>query len=375
MNILWFGSIIDSSKLSLYPQQSPASNLWQIQQITGLSKLDNTITVFSHIPRQTYPYSHLISSDTYKHTPIFNKNIAIKQKSYLNIKHIKDINIAISYIYSLIKDLKEHDIAVFYNNSPHHRLVAKFIKSVSNIKCIEIIADDKDSPVFDGHIYLSWWYYTNSIHKNKFFFDQPMINYEEKSTLSFKKYEKHKNITYSGTLSKWGGITEFSNQFIKLTNEHEELKFFILQITGHGTPDQQLLKLVNHPNIKFHGFVDEDKLENILQESDFFVNPRPLLDDNKRNFPSKITTYLKYKKPILSTKTAGLSPKYNDILFFFDPESDESLKFMLYELRQMSSIDMEILASKLNNFIKENSTNILIPELNSFLEKQLSLSK
>ncbi len=369
MNILWFGPIMKPGKVSENNQQSPASNVWEIQQINALSDLNNNIKVYSYIPLRSYPHGNLYSFASKEYNPDMHENVTVNQMMYINVKYIREFILALVMIFSIIikRDYKTNKVALFYNSSLPHRIVSRFLRTFTKIKCIEIIADDKHSESFDAHVYLSFGYYSSSLYDKKYFFDQPafpLVNIANKHEIVSHK----KNITYAGALSKYGGITEFAKSFISICETTKELSDLELTIVGHGTPDPLLINMSKHKNINFYGFVSVDKLQEILLSSDFFVNPRPILDENQRNFPSKIITYLKYGKPILSSETEGLSPKYREILYFFDPDSNESIKSSLLYFTSLSKDDLEKYRQKIVSFTEENNTNKMIKSFNVFLE-------
>ena len=371
MNILWFGPVIKTDKVSVNNQQSPASNLWQMQQINALADLVNKIKVYSYIPLRSYPYGKLFSPVGKEYNPEMQENVCLNQIMYINIKYIREYTLAFKMIFSIIlkKDYKENQIALFYNSSLHHRIISRFLRIFTNIKCIEIIADNYDSRSFDAHVYLSFGYYSSSIYDKKYFFDQPAFPMIDQ--VYDNKILDKKNITYAGALSKYGGITEFAKLFISICETTKELSELELTIVGHGTPDPLLIEMSNHKNINFYGFVSVEKLEEVLLLSDFFVNPRPMLDENKRNFPSKIITYLQYGKPVISSETEGLSPKYREILYFFDPDSNGSIESSLLDLISLKKDDLEIYRQKIISFTKMNNTQKMIKDFNKFLESMV----
>ena len=64
-----------------------------------------------------------------------------------------------------------------------------------------------------------------------------------------------------------------------------------------------------------------------------------LVEDNKRNFPSKILRYVSFGLPILSSKCYGIEPKLKNALVYFDDENLSDLSHKLdYISKNYSSI-------------------------------------
>ena len=67
--------------------------------------------------------------------------------------------------------------------------------------------------------------------------------------------------------------------------------------------------------IKFLGLLSTNQLINTYKKADIFLNPRPVsMTSNDISFPSKLFDYLWWNKPIISTCTKSLDPKYREIL-------------------------------------------------------------
>jgi len=62
-----------------------------------------------------------------------------------------------------------------------------------------------------------------------------------------------------------------------------------------------------------------------------YVNPRSLAEESVQNtFPSKILEYLRYGKPILSTKTSGIGSKYDNFYFIIKPKIYNHYKILCF---------------------------------------------
>ena len=118
-------------------------------------------------------------------------------------------------------------------------------------------------------------------------------------------------------------------------------------ICGRGEDTELVSAIEADSRIKFFGYLDDYALEVEAWKADVFVNPRPTnFGPNLLNFPSKILFYLSFGKPIISTKSAGLSPDYHSVLTIIkDTELSETLErfsnYSAMELNQLGEISKD----------------------------------
>ena len=144
-----------------------------------------------------------------------------------------------------------------------------------------------------------------------------------------------KIILFTGNISKLTGIIDFALLFNEISNSN-----FELHIYGKGY--DEILKNLSEKNssIKIFGFVNDEVLENAMRSAWIYVNPRSISEETLQNtFPSKILEYLRYGKPILSTKSSGIGNKYDSFLFYYNSEDfkikdfkNNSWSFILYSV-------------------------------------------
>lgn len=353
--ILWVGSVLDDKNVLINNIQSPAANLWQCQQIKEIKNNSVIVEIVSHVPIQSFPYGDLFIKGKIDINNVF-------QHGYLNIKIIRELTLFINKSRSIVKKHEGKNI-VFYNTSLCNILIALFFKLFTDKKIIQIVADGKEHYIFDKFIYLSYGQFIESKKKNIFFFDQPALPF--KGSAASTGDTSRKKITYCGALSRYGGITEFSLLFSKALKLDSNLNFE-LHILGHGKADQKLLDICNkNKHIFFHGYLDQCHFESVMSTSHFFVNPRPIgIAENKYNFPSKLITYLQYGRPILSTKTYGISPLYDSFIIYNDLLDDKMVKKGLHDLLISNIRNIE---EKIKFFSKHNSEKKKIKKLAHFI--------
>lgn len=318
--VLWIGPIVPPSEVAKYKAISAAANVWQLGFIDGLIENEINVTAVSYVPYPFWPKGPLWAK-----RPLNKINYSGLQQylfGYLNIILIREFWIAAMIVsFSLIKisDIKQQ-IVFTYNPNPRHLFAAKCLRLIFGCKWVSIIADDRTYGNPDFHLFLSFDYFKRFKKKNKLFCDGGITLRNLKRESECNAFSTtHKSLVFAGTLNKWTGIIDF----IELFNEIEP-EDYVLHIYGKG--DSEILenkKAVSNERVILHGFVSDNDLDQACRDAYAFINPRPLnVFRGENNFPSKLLLYLSYNKPIISTKTMGLSPDYDKILLYYsDPET------------------------------------------------------
>jgi len=344
--IIWVGCIDFSKATERSSALSPAANAWQINFIKALSNNSNSIYVFSHIPYSAWPKGPFIVRGS--------KNldqdgvITIKNLFYINLPFVRDIYLALYTVMLICVYAMDSKYLFTYNYSYKCVVSGLFWKLFGN-KWVSIFADGFEKFFPYKTLYLSYHAYINSNNTNKIFFDSGIENYLDKV-----KKPVIKNILFAGSISSWTGIYEFVKDFCDTHNCFD----FILDIYGKG--DIAPIKhLIDGKRVRYFGYVDEEKLHAAALSAYAFINPRPGVTDTElNNFPSKISFYLGFGKPILSTRTANIAPFYDKYLIFY--KSIEEIGDAL---------------DKYYNTTSRTNENTLFVELNSWDKKVSKLLK
>ena len=94
-----------------------------------------------------------------------------------------------------------------------------------------------------------------------------------------------------------------------------------------------------------------------MQIASVFVNPRPRdVIGNESNFPSKLFEYFQYLKPIISTKTPGISPDYETILITAETDNPKSIANKLIEVLDCDEDKTNEYIETTLKFINQNKT-------------------
>ncbi|KHJ39131.1 glycosyltransferase, GG-Bacteroidales peptide system [Pedobacter glucosidilyticus] len=334
-NIIWLGAIFDDETVLNHENISPAGNKWQKQLIESMQENSCSVNCLGHLPERIFPYGKLFISKK-KGGKLFGNNGI----SYINLPFIRNVIINISIFLEFIvlrKNYRNLNYIISYNIYDYNCVAAFLIKYFFKLQWIILIADPKNDKTEDLHsftkygdkfVYLSWMLFKKSPLKNKLHLDGG-INEVVKSN-SIEQTEKY--ILYSGKIAEHTGVHFLIDSFNKISNPN-----YKLYITGKGSSKYLDNAAKLNPNILNKGFLNEHELSVYSQNASILINPRLISHEtNISNFPSKILEYLSYTRPIISTKTLGISPEYDRVINFIHSDSQEELKNKIIEIMNWS---------------------------------------
>lgn len=353
--VIWIGPLVDQNDEDVYKGISPAGNKWQHSFIEALKKSGVDIVCISYLPERIFPFGKIL--------PLYKKKILnndIVQTKYINLPLIRNISLAYFLIQSA-KYFKGYHYVITYNNYYAHTQVAKFLQSIYKMKWINILADSYPTIYSDITIFLSYKFYKFSKQEKKFHLDGG-IDFKQ-NIIRSKKYSTHdkKILLFAGGINSVTGIEEFATVFSNLVVD--AIQNFELHIYGKGvsTVINELVK--KDSRIKLIGFVSNEDLDSAMSNCFAFINPRPV-NIKGGDFPSKILTYLSFQKPIISSKTDGISPDYEDIIFFYNGSS-EDLVDTLKKVNYLNENELHELQIKIADFAERNTW---LKKVTAFLE-------
>lgn len=143
-----------------------------------------------------------------------------------------------------------------------------------------------------------------------------------------KVTERSRNIClYTGALDVEFGIKEMVDAFAKIEDAE-------LWICGRGNAQEYIEKLANeNSNIKFFGFVNQEKIKELRNECDYLINPRrPTGTFTKYSFPSKTAEYMASGKPVIMYKLEGVPDEYDKHLIYLSASTSNEISEELKEI-------------------------------------------
>ena len=195
--------------------------------------------------------------------------------------------------------------------------------------------------------------------------DSTYLN-NEKRNIEIKDNIKRKKtiITYAGTLHEKFGIKHLINAFRKIDDDD-----FVLNICGVGDSVNYVKNAaLTDKRIVYHGQVDNKVVKEMQKTSDILINPR--LNDNKFtqfSFPSKNLEYLETGVPVIAYKLDGIPEEYEEVLFYPNDNTIDSLKNKLIEVGRMTSKEKNEYKEKVKQFLKNKDIEAVALKIGKFL--------
>lgn len=358
LRILWVGPVINERHFT-NPAVSAAASIWQqgliqgaLEQFSSKSSKNGyaiddlpssvSIELLSHLPCQSFPKGALWPSSD---SVLFPEGFIGHGVSYCNLPWLREQILRWQYERKIGEVLASnaHDpfgLIVSYNAEAYVSApVSQWARKMS-LPWVSIIADlPKNQPEAflmnakvaqaDGRLFLSWKNFQDFAQPDQDLFleggvyipdDSPSPSGETKSLAN--PDSQIKRIAYFGGLTALGGIDLFLEATRYLIGDQYEFYIIgagnaaaVLRVQSYAAADTR---------IHYHGPAPEQVLNELGSTMDIFVDPRPK-DLSENNFPSKILTYLRFSKPIISTMGHGIPSEYQRALIHLEQEDPEVL--------------------------------------------------
>lgn len=376
INILFVGSVLNEFGVKKNLGVSAAAAQWSRGLLTQLQNQVNRLNVLNHVWNRTFPYGDLLPGKKDDLPKIYNNTLV----RYLNVKGIRERSLSLSLhkgFKEIIKREASPDIVLFYNAYSFNVSLAKKVKQYfPDVKLILIVLDhpdpepdnwasfQNDTKIFDGCIFLSCWAYENAPIKNKIHIDSGWSgNLERTSDIN-----DNKNIVfvYAGKMEKYGGITKLIEAIKNIPTEYENFRF---EFYGKGE-SLDLLQLAQvDKRVLLKGFVSEKDLESAFKRANAFLSPLDLtFGDNKMVFPSKIINYLRFQKPIIASKSKGISREYDDVLFYVRDNDANDWKLIIEKIALFEPEDYANVALKSRDLLLTKTWEAQVENILNFVE-------
>lgn len=361
MKVVWIGPLVSESEIDKSAAISPAANDWQLGMIRGLMENGANVTVISYFPEPIWPKGNLFISAKQKKIPA----VEIRFVDYVNLMMLREYILGIKFSKELKKIIGVDNIpdaVITYNPSKMNCTIGTFFQTQYGGQWASIVADGYSGGSPDKEIFLSYGYFCKSDRTKKLHIDGATAAFKEIQIVN----NSNRVIIFTGTLDKWTGILDFALQFEKLKNEG-----FELHIYGKGE-DHNLQTIANRCQaVKIKGFVSGEELSEACKKAYAFINPRPThLSGIENNFPSKILHYLTFGRPILSSKTAGLSPVYDDLLYYYDPLDIDTLAKVFNKIESFTNEELQAIKSSSRSFCERSTWKNQALKVLQFLKEE-----
>ena len=156
---------------------------------------------------------------------------------------------------------------------------------------------------------------------------------------------------YTGTVDKAFGIVDLAEAFREIPNAE-------LWICGGGNAAQRLSEIATESNnVKYFGFLPQDKVADLRDQCDFLINPRrPTGTFTKYSFPSKTAEYMASGKPVIMYKLEGVPDEYDACLNYMTTDTPEGIAAELRKIFDIPYTAHLEKASAARQFIQETKS-------------------
>lgn len=317
IRIIWVGSNLPVDNLSKWSAASPAAIKWQKYLLTAIKDAGAVVSELYFRPDPYWPRGRFRPSKEAKRPDLITH--PSREIVYYNFPLVRDLSLCFSLLLSVIQTLRKREsenIIVMTYNGPYWAVWAmRILRLFSPIHWVCVVADDVAPNGADQFVFLSYGYYQSFPSGNKMHLDGGVYYKDTPSKSShFQKDGEKILFVYSGNFSKWGGCAILLDA-VQILNRND----FEVLLTGPSPSPSIADRISQDSRVRYLGLLSKNELAEIYKIADVFINPRPIdVKYGENNFPSKLLDYLAWNKPILSTKTAGLSPDFVDNLEIFD---------------------------------------------------------
>ena len=177
-----------------------------------------------------------------------------------------------------------------------------------------------------------------------------LLNPSRENAVNENKYKsrdiankKIKVFSYLGNIGKAQSIDLFLDSFQSINNDN-----FKLNMCGDGSALENFKKEYTNSNFIWHGWIEGQKLDDLINETDFFILSLNSYGRQSLIIPSKLQTYFRYNKPILclsSGASSDLVVNTNTGLVCDNLDKDNVVK----TINNMINLDEEIYNIMSNN--------------------------
>jgi glycosyltransferase involved in cell wall biosynthesis len=345
MRFIFLTSVFDGSQITEHKAISPAANKWHSALLDALP-LEPLDVVIGHTPEPMWPRGSFFPVPL----NLYSLGWMTESVPYVNAPFLRNLSLRLSYFVKVTQALKlirgDKLLFVTYNPPAWLQLLTKKLANKYEASWVSIVADG-DAPIAaDGLVFMSYGYYKSHPMRDSKKMHLDGALYKDAISADLQKKSSKTVLMYSGTSSKWGGVSYLLEAYSEVCQNFE----VELWISGAGDYSQFSKQYSHEPSVKFFGMLSESELEERYKQADIFINPRPELYDNDKNFPSKLFDYLSYGKPVISFKTSGLSHQYNDLLIFPTENSVEALANSIEKVINWTDCERQFYASKLTHY-------------------------
>lgn len=321
--ILWLGGVFPPSQWGC-GAVSPAAQRWQTSLITAIEASGNEVICVGHRPARLFPRGPVSGrvTTTYMSRPS-GAECTTPSFAYLNVPLLRYASLALGYLYvsvaACVGRRSRPTAVISYNLYPYCVLAAAVLSKIFAVTWLVVLADFIGIPserlsARAGRRYVGGVVALSERLARSF--PPPSIvvpggvEHADGSTVVGAPVSSSPVIgVYAGSLEPSAGVGVLVRALPHI--EADDLRIIVL---GHGDGRWIQGSSSGDERLDFRGFVPEEDLPAVMREADFFLAPRERSSVyGEGTFPSKVLSYLAYRKPIL-VSPEGLPADFADCL-------------------------------------------------------------
>lgn len=350
MNILWAGPLQSNEAMLHGSAPHPATMRWQHMFIRGLRDAGHHVRWIGHEPHRTWPWGplHVIAGGPDEPCQIDPEGARV---CYTNVSGLRNQSLRSGYRRMALAAIGagRPDVLVSYNADPWMQGIADAATS-ELIPWVPLVLESRN-PLLDdwqefrndtsrarGVAFISHWAFMHAPGDCKYLLRGAVVPRPIAPACQTKTREAL--ILYAGAHSRAGGIDRLLTAMPLLKTPGVRL---VITGQGKGRYPEITRACETTPGVEDLGMVPEAQLAELACAADVLVNPRPIdFEENRTNFPSKILDYLSYKRPIVSTRTDGIGPGYDDLVRFTASDQPADIAAAIDDVLQMAAHDRDL---------------------------------
>lgn len=341
MKILWAGPYFSEYAFTVKRTPNIASTVWSHGFVKGLLANGADVEVLTTCPEQAWPKGRVVWQDA--DPRLFDHDVSATAIPYLNVAYARELWQCRAYAMATRRILSSGRFDVFscYNVLHPYHVAAMREARKMGVKVCPVVLDGGYDPTTDDFAKMSHdaRFADGVVFLSQFAADRFPANGRRimqmeggvDSWLGLEPKPKAKGekfvVTYAGALMphRGQGLVEMMRRCGRTD--------FRLVVCGKWNVAAVRQAFREDPRVELRGMVGSEKLAQIYAETDVFVNSRQANNGhNLVNFPSKISAYLGYGRPIVSNWVESYPSEYRNILCVSDDDSGAAMARKLEEV-------------------------------------------
>lgn len=341
MKILWAGPYFSEKAFIAKRALNIASTVWSHGFVKGLKANGADVTVATLCPEQAWPRGKVFWQDASQEW--FDHDVSVHSIPYLNVAYLREAwqNVFFARMVKRILAGERFDALVCYNVLHTYHVAAMKVAKRMGVKVCPIVLDSGYDPTEDGFAIMSRQarYADEIVFLSQWTADHFPANGRRILQMeggvadwlgrepSAKRPGEPFVVTYAGAWS--GNRGQGLAEMIRCC-QRKDVRFMIC---GKWDVNAAKAAMGHDSRVELRGMVSNAELKRIYSETDVFVNSRAATyGHNLVNFPSKLSAYIAYGRPIVSNWIASFPQDYRELLCVSDDDSGAAMARKLDEV-------------------------------------------